>query len=105
MQTLKPRVQTLIASTARSQTQVTRIRGNSLYAIRDRIFDARPICAICDTYKATELDHIIPLWAGGQESDANRQGLCHECHQAKTDQEAKQRASLGLAPLAEYKRQ
>ena len=103
MQTLKPRVQTLIASTARSQTQVTRIRGNSLYAIRRKHFEANPLCAECErqgrTSRATELDHIIPLWAGGQESEANRAGLCHECHQAKTAEEAKQRASLGLAPL------
>jgi 5-methylcytosine-specific restriction protein A len=109
MQTLKPRLQTLSTATARSQTQVTRIRGNSLYAIRRKHFEANHLCVECDRQgrvsRATELDHIIPLWAGGQESEANRAGLCHECHQAKTAEEAKQRASLGLAPLTEYTRQ
>ena len=102
MNTLKPRVQTLSASTARSQTQTVRIRGNSLYAIRRKHFQASPLCVVCDsegrTSLASELDHIIPLWEGGHESQANRQGLCEECHKAKTAEEAKRRASLGLPP-------
>jgi len=102
MITLKPRVQTLSTNTARSQTQTTRIRGNSLYAIRRKHFTANPLCVVCDregrTARATELDHIIPLWEGGHESEANIQGLCSECHKAKTAEEAKRRANLGLPP-------
>ena len=102
MNTLKPRVHTLGATTARSHTQTVRIRGNSLYAIRREHFDAHPLCVTCEeegrTALATELDHIIPLWEGGHESEANRQGLCEDCHKAKTAEEAKRRASLGLPP-------
>jgi 5-methylcytosine-specific restriction protein A len=102
MITLQPRVQTLSTSTARSQTQTVRIRGNSLYAIRRKHFTQHPLCVTCEaegrTSLATELDHIIPLWEGGHESEANRQGLCTECHKAKTAEEATRRASLGLPP-------
>lgn len=102
MQTLKPRVQTLSASTARSQTQSVRIRGNSLYAIRRKHFQSHPLCVTCEAEGrvrlATELDHIVPLWEGGHEAESNRQGLCNPCHQAKTAAEAGRRASLGLPP-------
>ena len=108
MQTLKPRVQTLSTSTAKSQTQAVRIRGNSLYAIRRKHFQAHPLCVTCEAEGrvrlATELDHIVPLWEGGHEADANRQGLCTSCHQKKSAQEAKKRASMGMAPLPDYTR-
>lgn len=102
MQTLKPRVQTLSTATAKSQTQAVRIRGNSLYAIRRKHFTAHPLCVTCEAEGrvrlATELDHIVPLWEGGHEADSNRQGLCEDCHKAKTAIEAARRASLGLPP-------
>lgn len=108
MQTLKPRVQTLSATTARSQTQTVRIRGNSLYAIRSKHFTKNPLCVVCEcegrTALATELDHIVPLWEGGREAETNRQGLCTTCHQKKSAQEAKKRASMGMAPLPDYTR-
>jgi 5-methylcytosine-specific restriction endonuclease McrA len=31
-----------------------------------------------------ELDHEVPLFQGGADTDANCQVLCHECHAAKT---------------------
>jgi len=99
MQTLKPRIKTLSAPTARSITQATRIRGNSLIAIKRDHFKARPLCAECERQGrvtlATVLDHIAPLWAGGHESAANRQGLCVPCHDAKTAIEATERTSMG----------
>lgn len=102
MQTLKPRIQVLSTSKARTHTQTTRITGNSLYAIRRKHFQRNPLCVACAAESrvslATELDHIVPLWKGGHEADHNRQGLCHEHHAAKTAEEAKERASLGLPP-------
>jgi 5-methylcytosine-specific restriction protein A len=106
--TLKPRVQTLSTTTSRSQTQAVRIRGNSLYAIRRKHFEAHPLCVTCEaegrTALATELDHIVPLWEGGHEAESNRQGICTSCHRAKTALEAKRRASMGIAPLPDYTR-
>lgn len=52
-----------------------------------------------------ELDHIVPIWAGGSDRAENSQPLCQPCHRAKTAREAGQRAALrrravrkGLAP-------
>jgi 5-methylcytosine-specific restriction endonuclease McrA len=44
---------------------------------------------------ATERDHIVPLSQGGTDTDDNVQGLCHECHKAKSQKEMNRE---GLAP-------
>jgi 5-methylcytosine-specific restriction endonuclease McrA len=45
-----------------------------------------------------ELDHIEPLHAGGLDIPTNRQGLCEECHKAKTikDLGYKKKERIGL---------
>jgi 5-methylcytosine-specific restriction protein A len=43
------------------------------------------------TREAEELDHIIPLSDGGDDTEDNYQGLCKPCHKAKTKQENKRR--------------
>jgi 5-methylcytosine-specific restriction protein A len=40
------------------------------------------------TGKTFIVDHIVNLAAGGQDVSSNRQGLCPDCHEAKTQQEA-----------------
>jgi 5-methylcytosine-specific restriction endonuclease McrA len=40
---------------------------------------------------AREVDHIIPVWEGGSDADANLQSINVECHKAKTAQEQKRR--------------
>lgn len=37
---------------------------------------------------ATEVDHITPKADGGTDDDGNLQGICSECHRAKTQAEA-----------------
>lgn len=32
----------------------------------------------------TQLDHIVALTNDGEDTDENTQGLCDECHEAKT---------------------
>jgi len=44
---------------------------------------------------ATEVDHIVPLSQGGPDEWDNLQGLCHDCHAAKTAREMRER--MGLA--------
>lgn len=41
---------------------------------------------------AVEVDHILPLWAGGSNANDNLEGLCADCHKQKTVAETKARA-------------
>ena len=99
LQTLKPRVKTMTPTGPKSVSQTTRIRGSALQKIRREKLLKNPACEICEKQgivtPATEVDHITPLWAGGAESDANRQSLCEMHHHEKTAREAKARASGG----------
>lgn len=79
----------------------TRVRGRARQEARLRIWlRDGPHCAHCGglvditpgTRSPFELDHIIPLWKGGKDSDGNRQCLCPGCHSAKTATEAAERA-------------
>lgn len=54
-----------------------------------------PLCIHCQqegrVTEATELDHIVPLHLGGADDESNFQSLCHDCHAAKTADEARSR--------------
>lgn len=43
---------------------------------------------------AVDVDHIIPLWAGGSNRDDNLEGLCVPHHKQKTAAEAKARGKV-----------
>jgi 5-methylcytosine-specific restriction enzyme A len=48
-----------------------------------------PICKGCDNALSTEVDHIIPREDGGADYDMQGlQGICSDCHVAKTASEA-----------------
>lgn len=68
-------------------TATVRIRGRHLQVIRARILRRDPLCVRCRKrgliVASQEVDHVIPLGKGGKEEDSNRQGLCHDCNQAK----------------------
>lgn len=49
---------------------------------------ARPDCP----ERATDVDHILPLWLGGSNREKNLEGLCPAHHAAKTKAEASLRA-------------
>jgi 5-methylcytosine-specific restriction endonuclease McrA len=68
---------------------VKRIRGGRLDKIRQRVM-LRDLytCRMCGRVTAHgEVDHVTPLGDGGQETDANRQYLCRDCHHKKTELE------------------
>lgn len=44
---------------------------------------------------STEVDHIVPRRRGGTDDPSNLQGMCHDCHSAKT---AKEDGRWGYAP-------
>lgn len=98
MRTLKPTVKMLNTATVRKSSGTQRLTGNSLYAIQKRFERHTPrLCVHCATLGmvsyGNELDHIVPLWQGGAESDLNRQWLCDVHHREKTSMEANQRAN------------
>jgi 5-methylcytosine-specific restriction endonuclease McrA len=84
-----------LARVATSTSSLLRERGRPWMRRRARWFSDHPLCVLCDaagrTALAQELDHIVPLWAGGSGADDNLQGLCIECHRAKTAREAGER--------------
>lgn len=45
---------------------------------------ARGLCQRCGD-EGTEIDHVVPLLMGGDNTDGNLQLLCKECHRLKTD--------------------
>ena len=97
MRTLKPTIKMANQAIVRKSSGTQRLTGNSLYAIQRRFERNNPrLCAECVKSGAVsygeELDHIVPLWQGGAESDSNRQWLCGTHHREKTSAEARLRA-------------
>jgi 5-methylcytosine-specific restriction enzyme A len=63
---------------------------------------ANPLCEHCEARGlvviATEVDHIIPLFKGGEESldpTVNKQSLCSECHKIKTSKDMGHKVAYG----------
>ena len=55
-------------------------------------------CNVCRCDLAEyDVDHIIPLWKGGADEDANRQAVCVACHRQKTDRERIERSTGGTS--------
>lgn len=53
--------------------------------LRVTILVRDPFCRAPDCHAlSTDVDHIVPLTAGGTNEASNLQGLCHACHAAKT---------------------
>lgn len=69
-----------------------RITGRRLQAMRAELFAANPLCVQCAelglTKLATQRDHRVPLAEGGTDTPDNTQGLCDDCHAAKSLAEA-----------------
>lgn len=65
-----------------------RVSGRALQKMRKRIMQEQPLCVMCDSLgivtQGAELDHILPLYKGGDNNDSNLQMLCIECHKKKT---------------------
>jgi 5-methylcytosine-specific restriction protein A len=99
MKMLKPRIAMLKSGPAPLTTRTVRITGNTRQAINRRIMMRDNGLCQCTECKAAgrvriahEVDHVVPLWEGGAESDANRQAVNVDCHAIKTAAENKRRA-------------
>ena len=51
-------------------------------------------CQKCGRGGRLEVDHVWPLWAGGEDRDSNLVTLCVPCHSIKTRHERRQRDRL-----------
>lgn len=64
---------------------------------REKLLDANPYCRMCLDkgleVLAQEVDHVIPLHAGGPDIDSNTQNLCIPCHAAKSRRDGSLMAS------------
>ena len=55
---------------------------------------ASDACKLAGKLEAYDLDHIVPLWKGGEDTEENLQALCPACHRIKTDMERLEREGL-----------
>lgn len=66
--------------------------GRAHDRMRERVLREEPLCRLCDAAglvtATTTADHIVPLAEGGTGDRSNYQGLCDDCHRAKTAREA-----------------
>ena len=52
---------------------------------------ASDTCNLPGKLEAYDLDHIVPLWKDGEDTEDNLQALCPACHRRKTDVERLER--------------
>ena len=103
---LKPRLDVVYTNRVKQVSSVTQrlVTGAHLQARRFKMWRRDPTCQVCGRLVAHpegyELDHIMPLWAGGLDEDSNCQVLCvhydelgdkQGCHVDKTAAEAMER--------------
>lgn len=78
----------MMTTEIRRPTYTPRARGRTLQEARKRLLTREPLCRHCIVRGvlrvATQIDHIVPLWQGGADNDANKQPLCDDCHAVKT---------------------
>ena len=79
------------AAWAKKPTAAKRVTGRKLQRLRAQLFERDPLCAECKRHGrvtlATQRDHITPLEEGGEDVESNVQGLCADCHDAKSKAE------------------
>ena len=98
LKTTLPTLNSNLVSTLEAKAGTTeRIRGRAWMSTRQRILSRDGFaCQCCGRIGAGhEVDHRIPLEQGGSNEDSNLWLLCHECHSAKTADEAKARGRAG----------
>lgn len=102
LRTLKPRLQEFKGREISSLPTPSekRTKGRKRQDMRLRVWTkAMAICAGCGRtcdYDSWHMDHVIPLWKGGDDLESNMQVLCLPCHADKTAKEAADRAMFIL---------
>jgi 5-methylcytosine-specific restriction protein A len=83
-------------------TPTPRKRGRAAVADRARVMRRdNGLCQACldrgRITAAVEVDHIIPLFKGGPDTDDNKRSLCKACHDDKTRDDKGYKASGACA--------
>ena len=99
---LKPKLALAQPVRKTATTSDVRMTGRRLQSRRLKVWSSNPHCAACGALTVFphgfELDHIVPLFQGGHDTEANCQVLCVErlpdgskagCHVAKSSDEVK----------------
>jgi 5-methylcytosine-specific restriction protein A len=99
-QQLRPRWQQLQPKHRPATTGNTRrLQGDTWMRLRAKVLADEPRCRPCleagRPTLAEEVDHIQPLSEGGTHDRVNLQGICRDCHKAKTDEERRRRLGQG----------
>jgi len=92
---LKPRLQTLSATKLQALPAGTVERKRGSAGVKDRNRIRERDCGLCQNcqHAGRDVDHDVPLWAGGSDDESNKRLLCDVRHDAKSKLEASQRAS------------
>lgn len=91
-------------ATQRYDSTDGRLRGRKAQQRRERIWARTPRCASCGVLtcpkgvggQAFNLDHRVPLFKGGPDTDANCQVLCIPCHDRKTARDMGHRVNVAI---------
>lgn len=73
-------------------------RGNIAIGLRRKLWNSP--CVICGDSGDIEIDHIIPVAAGGSSAADNLQPLCRQCHYRKGRCKARSNDELRTLYLA-----
>lgn len=80
-------------STSRTKSRQERGYGREHERLRKQVLREEPLCRVCHdagrVTATTRADHIVPLSQGGRSVRSNYQGLCRDCHDAKTADESR----------------
>lgn len=63
--------------------------------LRAQVLSEQPVCAMCGTEQATEVDHIVEREHGGDDRRDNLRGLCRLCHAGKSASASRGRGRKG----------
>lgn len=103
LSTLKPRLKAAASTRLAPAPTATVERKRGSAGVRDRERIRQRDNGLCQACKAqgrttvgVAVDHKRPLWAGGTDDDSNKWLLCQPCHDLKTAEEARQRATGGF---------
>ena len=61
---------------------------------RGVVLREQPICTVCNRQPSTQVDHIIPVDAGGEHDLTNLRGICAKCNNTLGHRYVKQRNQL-----------